>query len=250
MLLAVDIGNTNITLGVFDKDRLLKTFRLKTIVGKDYESELRALLQRFKVTSCAIGSVVTELTSVIKENCDKIFGLNSFVFTAQNSGVVIALDEPEQVGADRLINVCGVLDKYALPAIVVDIGTAITFDVVSKDKKFLGGAIMPGINLQFLVLNQYTSKLPLVEAGESEAAIGKDTKSAILSGVIRGIAGSVDGLVQQCEKELGEQVTLIATGGQSCLVADYLSRKFDVINPDLTLEGLRAAYLSSHVNLY
>lgn len=240
MLLAVDIGNTNITLGVFDKDCLVKTFRLETAIDKDYESELRALLQGFKIDYCAIGSVVSELTSVIKAGCDKVFGIDSFVFTAKNSEIAIALNEPEKIGADRLINACAVVDKYPLPAIVIDVGTAITFDVVSKEKKFLGGAIMPGINLQLQALNQYTSKLPLVEIGKSKSVIGENTESAILSGVIRGIAGSVDGLIQQCEKELGECVTVIATGGQCSLIAEYVSRKFDYINPDLTLEGLRS----------
>ncbi len=249
MLLAVDIGNTNITLGVFDEDCLVKTFRMDSDANIDYAIALSSLLKDYRIDSCAIVSVVQDLTQVVKSACDKLFGVDSFVFSIDNTDLKIALEEPNKVGADRLVNACAARN-YKLPAIVVDVGTAITFDIVSKDKEFLGGVIMPGLNLQLRALNQYTSKLPLVQAGESKFAVGNNTENAILSGVIRGAACAVEGLIRQCEDELGGCAAVIATGGQCSLIAEYMTRKFDVINPDLTLEGLKSAYLNSHVNLY
>ncbi|MCM1003390.1 MAG: type III pantothenate kinase [Candidatus Gastranaerophilales bacterium] len=249
MLLAVDIGNTNITLGVFDKDCLVETFRINSDINVDYNSVLDSLLKNYRIDSCAIVSVVQELTQVVKSACDMTFGVDSFLFSVDNTDLKIVLEEPNKIGADRLVNACAARN-YKLPAIVVDVGTAITFDIVSKDKEFLGGVIMPGLNLQLRALNQYTSKLPLVPAGESESAVGNNTENAILSGVIRGTACAVEGLIKQCEDELGGCAAIIATGGQCSLIAEYMTRKFDVINPDLTLEGLRSAYLNSHVNLY
>lgn len=238
MLLAVDIGNTNITLGIFDNDCLVGTFRLETDINQDYEKSLRGLLKGYSIDSCAIVSVVNELTLVFKASCDKLFGIDSALVSKDNIDLKIALKEPEKVGEDRLVNAYAALKKYPLPAIVVDIGTAITFDIVSENKEFLGGIIMPGLNLQFSALNNFTSKLPLVHVGISEKAIGDNTENAILSGVMRGTACALDGLINQCEAELGKQATVIATGGQCTLISEYMSRKFDFINPALTLEGL------------
>ncbi len=249
MLLAIDIGNTNITLGVFDGDCLINKSRIKTECA-DYKSQLQALCRTYAIDACAIVSVVDELTQSFKGLCDSVFGVNSFIFNYSNANLKIALPNPEKVGADRLVDACAVIEKYQLPVIIVDVGTAITVDVVSKDKEFLGGAIMPGVNLQFQALNQYTSKLPVVHAGISNAAIGKNTESAMLSGVMRGIAGAVEGLIKQCEFEIGENAAVIATGGQCSMITEYMGRKFDYINPDLTLDGLRLAYSNSHVNLY
>lgn len=250
MLLAVDIGNTNITLGIFDNDCLVRTFRLETDINQDYDKSLRGLLKGYSIDSCAIVSVVNELTLVFKASCDKLFGIDSALVSKDNIDLKIALKEPEKVGEDRLVNAYAALKKYPLPAIVVDIGTAITFDIVSENKEFLGGVIMSGLNLQFGALNQYTSKLPLVQADISPKAIGDNTRNAILSGVMRGTACAVEGLIKQCEAELGERAVVIATGGQCFAIAEYMSRKFDFINPDLTLEGLKRIYQNSHVNLY
>jgi len=131
---------------------------------------------------------------------------------------------------------------YSKPCIVVDFGTATSFDIVNRKGEFIGGVIAPGLNLQMKVLNKFTSKLPRIDVAKSDVAIGHNTTDAILSGVIRGSACLIDGLVEQCEEELGERATLIATGGYSSLICDYLKRPFDFINPTLTLEGLRFLY--------
>jgi type III pantothenate kinase len=154
----------------------------------------------------------------------------------------IKLKNPKEVGADRIANAIGAKEKYPLPAIVIDIGTATTFDIVSKKGDFLGGVIMPGLNLQFKSLSSNTSKLPRINAGISEKAIGDSTENALLSGIMRGSACAIEGLIHQCELELGERATVIATGGQSRLVSEYMLRSFDYIDSNLTLEGLKFLY--------
>ena len=131
---------------------------------------------------------------------------------------------------------------YSKPIIVVDLGTATTFDIVDKNGNFLGGVIMPGIKLQLNALSLNTSKLPKIEPDKSEIAIGNDTESAILSGVIRGSACAIEGLISQCEKELSEKAIIIATGVYCGLISKYMTREFDFVNPYLTLEGLRFLY--------
>ena len=251
MLLAADIGNTNITLGVFDNDTLAGTFRLesnKNMDSEDYEQLLSSMLEDFKITECAIASVVDELSHIFKTACDNSFGIKSFVFNPDSEkGLKIALDNPSEVGADRIANALAAKTLYPLPAIVVDIGTAASFDIVSKDGEFLGGVIMPGLNLQFKSLGTNTSKLPEIDAGLSERAIGKSTKTAIMSGVVRGSACAIEGLIHQCELELGEKATIIATGGHSSLISQYMFRSFDYINPILTLQGIRYLYKLNHL---
>lgn len=243
MLLTVDIGNTNITLGLFKGDKLIETFRLpsdKELPQGEYEVLLSKLFKTYNITDCIIGSVVEELSLVLKHSLDKVFNLDSQVLSYNSDhGLILDLKNPKEVGADRIANACGAIRLYRLPAIIVDIGTATTFDIVSSDAHFKGGVIMPGLNLQFKSLNLNTSKLPRIEAGISERAIGDSTESAILSGVIRGSACAIEGLIYQCELELGEKACIIATGGYSSLISKYMLRQFDYVNPSLTLEGLK-----------
>ena len=159
-----------------------------------------------------------------------------------NLVVQLKVKNPKEVGADRIANACGAKALYSKPAIIVDLGTATTFDIIDKNGDFIGGVIMPGLNLQFKALNNSTSKLPKIEADSVEKAIGDDTVNSILSGVIRGSACAIEGLISQCEKEIGEKATIVATGGYSTLIAKYMSREFDFINPCLTLEGLCYLY--------
>ena len=154
----------------------------------------------------------------------------------------LKLKNPSEAGADRIANACGAYVLYSKPAIIVDLGTATTFDIINKDGDFIGGVIMPGLNLQFRSLNNSTSKLPRIEANTVNKAIGDNTVDAILSGVIRGSACAIEGLISQCEEELGEKAVIIATGGYSGLISQYMNRSFDFVNPYLTLEGLRFLY--------
>ena len=246
MLLAVDIGNTSITLGVFENEVILETFRLasdKELPQEEYEILLHSLFKKYNIGDCIIASVVDELNRTIKNAVDNVFHINSFLLTNKsNLGIKLKLKNPSEAGADRIANACGAYVLYTKPAIIVDLGTATTFDIINSDGDFIGGVIMPGLNLQFRSLNNSTSKLPKIEAGTVDKAIGDCTHNAILSGVIRGSACAIEGLIGQCEKELGQKAVIIATGGYSELIAKYMTRKFDFVNPYLTLEGLRFLY--------
>ena len=246
MLLTSDIGNTSITLGLFEDDALVEEFRLasdKDLPLDEYEVLLKSLFKDFTIDDCIIASVVEELTSKFKKACDNVFGINSLVLSTEiNTGIKIKIDNPKEAGADRIANAVGAYVLYKRPVIVVDFGTATTFDIVNSNGEFIGGIISLGIMSQMKALNKFTSKLPRTDISISPSAIGHNTNDAILSGVIRGTASMIDGLVEQCEKELGENATLVATGGYSGLIANYLKRPFDFINPTLTLEGLRYLY--------
>jgi len=251
MLLTADIGNTSITLGLFDGDALVESFRLasdKDLSQEEYEVLLKTLCKPFNIDGCIIASVVDELSKKFKSAVDNVFKIESILLNSEcKTGVKIAIENPKEAGADRIANACGALMLYNRPCIVVDFGTATSFDIINQQGEFIGGIITPGLNLQMKVLNKFTSKLPKIDVAVANKAIGNNTSEAILSGVIRGSACMIDGLVEQCESELGKngvpiRATLVATGGYSGLISSYLKRPFDFINPTLTLEGLRFLY--------
>lgn len=246
MLLIADIGNTSIHLGLFDGDALVETFRLasdKDLSLEEYEVLVKTLCKPYDIEGCVIGSVVEKLSKKFKTAVDNVFKIDSLLVSAKcNTGVKINLKRPNEAGADRIANACAAFYLYQKPCIVVDFGTATSFDIVNAKGEFVGGAIAPGLNLQLQMLNKFTSKLPRIDVAKSTCAIGGCTTDAILSGVIRGCACMIDGLVEQCEEELGSKAVLVATGGYSSLIATYLKRPFDEINPTLTLDGLRLLY--------
>ncbi len=246
MLLTSDIGNTSITLGLFDNEALIEEFRLasdKDLSLEEYEVLLKSLFKDYSVKDCIISSVVDELTAKFKKAVDNVFKINSVLLSSKiNTGVKINIDNPEEAGADRIANAAGAYVLYKHPAIVVDFGTATTFDIINSNGEFIGGIISLGIMSQMKALNKFTSKLPRTDVSLCPNVIGHNTNDAILSGVIRGTASMIDGLIEQCEKELGEKAVIVATGGYSGLISNYLKRPFDFINPTLTLEGLRYLY--------
>ncbi len=249
MLLILDIGNTSITLGIYDGPDFVKELRLpsdKDMLQSEYEEIIDSLLKNFLITGCVIGSVVEELTQKVADAVRTLYSLEPLIVSnLVDTGVKICTDYPSQVGADRIANAVAVKDRYKLPVIVIDFGTATSFDVVNSKGEFIGGVIALGLNTQMKSLNKFTSKLPKTEVAISNKAIGSNTTDAILSGVIRGTACMIDGMVKQCEQELGEKATIVATGGYSGLIANYLSRPFDYINPTLTIDGLRLIYLKN-----
>lgn len=244
MLLTVDIGNSSINSAVFDGNNIVKHARINSDKSKTadyYLQKFKKEFQNIKITDCAIISVVNGLDYAIKEACDQIFGINSKVLNIHDAKEIkIKTEKPESVGMDRVANLYAVLNS-PLPAIVIDIGTAVTFDILSKDKEFIGGIIMPGLNMSLKALAEGTSKLTLINPDKSPNAIGTDTKTCILSGVIRGTACAIDGLLEQCIKELGECKTVILTGGQAELVSKYMHTKAK-INLNNTLEGIKILY--------
>ena len=247
MLLTADIGNTSITLGLFDDDKYVNEFRLasdKDLSKEEYEILLKSLFKDYKIDGCVIASVVEELSVKFKSAIDNVFQIESvFVDCGIELGIKILTEKPQEVGADRIANAVAASKLYSGAVIVIDFGTATSFDIVNSCHEFVGGVIAPGINTQMKCLKNATSKLPKTDVSISPSAIGHNTTEAILSGVIRGTACMVDGLVSQCEKELGEKATIVATGGYCGLIANYMTRPFDYVNSILTLEGLREIYL-------
>lgn len=246
MLLCVDIGNTNITSGVFDGDKFLKEYRFcsdKNLSVLEYENLFKELKSEFNITDIVMASVVIELTDIITHAISNVFGIKPFVLNSEtNTGIKIITDDIKEVGADRIANVSAIAGKYNKPVIIIDFGTATTFDIINSKNEFCGGIIIPGIRTQLNSLNFATSKLPKIEPDFCDKVIAHNTKDAILSGVIRAGACAIDGLIDQCEKELGSKVVIIATGGFSNLISKYMTHKIDFINPILTLEGLKQIY--------
>lgn len=246
MILVADIGNTSITVGVYQGDKLLSSWRLASD-KKRSEDEYGVLLLNFlqhsglheKLAGAAISSVVLPLTERIRVAIEKYLGVKVLVVNHKTKlGMDIAIDNPEEAGPDRIVNAFAASKLYPQPVIVVDFGTATTFDIVD-DNKFVGGMITAGIKIQADALSNFTSRLPNVKIEAPQNAIGKNTINAMLSGLVRGHSCMIDGMVEACEKELGTKATIVATGGYSPIISDNLKRPFDVINPELTLEGLR-----------
>lgn len=250
MLLAIDIGNTNIVLGVFRKERLEATWRIATDTRRmpdEYALAISSLLPmkgiaREEITDAALCSVVPPLTPVFEELCKKLFGMAPLVVgTGVKTGVRILYDNPRDVGADRVVDAAGAFRRYGGPAIVVDFGTATVFDAISKDGEYLGGAISPGVNVAAESLFLTTSQLRRVELVRPKTAIGKNTVHAMQSGLVLGYVGLVEGMVRRFKAELGGQAKVVATGGLAGLIAKETD-VLDVVDPDLTLFGLRCIY--------
>lgn len=250
MLLAVDIGNTNITLGVFDGDKLKITWRVATGIHRMADEYATLLLDLFdrrsispsQIKEAVVCSVVPPLIAVFEEVCRRYLGISPLVVQAGvKTGVRILLDNPREVGPDRIVNVAAAHHLYGGPLIVIDLGTAITFDTVSKEGDYLGGAIAPGIAIATEALFNRTAMLPRVELVRPRKAIGKNTITAMQSGIIFGYAALIEGMVNRIRRELKGEVKVIATGGYAELLAQE-TPVIQEVNPDLTLIGLRLIY--------
>ncbi len=251
MLLAIDIGNTNITLGVFEDAKLRATWRIATHINRmadEYAVLLQSLLQQqgldlTDITKLALCSVTPPLTTVFEELSERYLHTSPLVVgSGVKTGVRICMDNPREVGSDRIIDAAAAHHLYGGPVIIVDLGTATTFDTVSKEGDYLGGAIAPGINTAAESLFSRTAMLPRVELARPERAIGTSTIAAMQSGLVFGYVGLVEGIINRIQQELGEKAKVVATGGYAELIAKE-TKAIDVVNPDLTLIGLRLVYL-------
>ena len=247
MLLALDIGNTNITLGVFHGERLAATWRLSTDRSKmpDEYSVMLTQLLRLRdmsaedIDAVALCSVVPPLTPMFVELCRQFFDVEPLVVAAgTRTGIRILYDNPRDVGADRIVDAAAAMKLYGGPVIVVDMGTATVFDAVTADGDYLGGAIAPGMTIAHDALFSSTSQLRRVELVGPDAAIGRNTIHAIQSGIVLGYADLVRGMVARFDRELGGGATVVATGGMAHII-EKEAGVFDDVNPDLTLTGLR-----------
>ncbi len=250
MLLALDIGNTNITIGVFEGERLAATWRLSTDRSKmpdEYSIMLTQLLHLRNLSAqnihaAALCSVVPPLTPMFVELCRNYFNVEPLVVAAgTRTGIRILYDNPRDVGADRIVDAAAAMKLYGGPVIVVDIGTATVFDAVTADGDYLGGAIAPGMAIAADALFSSTSQLRRVELASPEKPIGRNTIHAIQSGIVLGYADLVRGMVARFDNELGGGSKVVATGGLAHII-EKEAGVFDDINPDLTLTGLRLIY--------
>ncbi len=247
MILVIDIGNSNITFGIFDGDELVKRFRAPSNFCApidDYLGLIKENMEGLKPEGIIIASVVTDFDYKFKFALDKAFGCESLVVTPKTPcNLGIKLDNPMEVGADRIANAVGVLEKFGKNAIVVDFGTATTFEVVTEKREFIGGLITTGLHMQLGALNAKTSKLPKIELYPPKRAVATNTVDAILSGIVLGNACMIDGMIKKFKAELApEEYIVVATGGFATFIDGYMRESFDYIMPDLTLEGLRAIY--------
>jgi type III pantothenate kinase len=246
MLLALDAGNTNVTIGIFEDGRLADNRRLRTVreqTSDEWGILLTSLLQYASLTPAdvdgmIISSVVPPLNGPLAEMAERYFGIEAMFVTAEtDTGLKILYDNPAEVGADRIVNSVAALHKYGGPCVIVDLGTAITFDAISANSEYLGGIISAGIGISAEALFSRTARLPLVDFKKPARVIGTNTVASMQSGLYYGALGAIDGMLERLMEELGPDTRAIATGGHAGLIAGG-SRYLRHVDENLTLEGL------------
>ena len=254
MLLAIDIGNTNISFGFFPSakrsrctdicskknDKIIKTFDLPT---KQYSfNKFCRKTGSIKITDILISSVVPKLTNLLLSDCKKLLNKRPYII-GKDLQVPIPnhYRNPNQVGQDRLVNAYAGAEFYGTPLIVIDFGTAITFDIISKKGAYQGGIILPGLLISLEALNSRTALLPKIKLATAKGLIGKDTKNSMLSGMIYGFAAMTEGLIVKLKKKLGRGTKVIVTGGNSNLISKYCPN-INYTDPLLTLKGINLIY--------
>ena len=251
MILAADIGNSNTTLGLFSGESLVHRWRLSTLTSAtadDLGISMRTLLSSNGVSLSDIdaiiyASVVPPLAEPFEKMCQRYIGMKPLkVAPGVKTGIDIRYENPREVGADRIANAVAVQSQYGGPSIVVDFGTATTFDVVSADGDYAGGAILPGVGLSTEALFEHAARLPRIDLSRPIRAVGRNTVESMRAGIIYGFAGSIDAVVARIEGEIGAARRIIATGGWAGLIAPECQR-VDEVDPNLTLEGLRIIYM-------
>ena len=237
MLLAIDIGNSNINLGVVEGKRLLERFAIPT-AQESYSRQLKRIFSRYKADQAIICSVVPEATRRLKSAL-RSFIARDILVAGEDFPVPLknCYRKPAQVGQDRLVNAFAGVLTYQAPLIVVDFGTAVTFDVVSAQQEYLGGMIFPGLNISLDALGERAALLPRVKLGRPKEFIGRDTQNSILSGLVYGISALVDEMIDKIKQEIGNKSAVIFTGGDAALISGYCRQKHK-LDPELTLKGL------------
>lgn len=253
MVITIDIGNTNACIGVYHNDQRILSTRIKTDREKtamEYAVLLKDVLdvygvQRSEVAGVALSSVVPVLTTTLTGAIELLFNLKPLVITpAVNTGLILKIDEPASCGADLICTAVGAAEKYPLPAIVIDLGTATKITVIDRERGFCGGAIIPGVMVSLDALGKGTALLPSISVSGKVPVIGTNTVDCMLSGSILGTASMLDGMVERYQKELGEPCTIVACGGLSSTVVPYCCKKM-ILDQDLLLDGLYAVYQRS-----
>lgn len=254
MLLAIDVGNSNTVLGLFAGDRLLHDWRIRTNVDYTVDEYGMLILNLYKtakisskteesINGIIISCVAPSMLNILEPLCEKYFHIKPLIVgPGVKTGMPIFYDNPKEVGADRIVNAVAAREKYKNDIIIVDFGTATTFDYVSKNGDYEGGCIAPGIVISSEALFERTAKLPRVEFSKPKTIIAKDTVSSIQAGIMYGYAGLVDGIVGRMKTETNSNPTVVATGGLARIIAPE-TKTIDTVDDMLTLEGLQIIYL-------
>lgn len=247
MLLAIDVGNTNTVLGLYDNEKLIQNWRIKTDTNSTADELILTynglLKDQPKVTGISLCSTVPSVLREMRWMLERYFpdAKTVIIEPGTKTGVPIITDNPKEVGADRIANSLAVFERHGGPSVVVDFGTSTNFDVVSEKGEFLGGALAPGIEISLEALANRAAQLRKVEFVKPRSVIGKNTVEALQSGALYGFAGQVDGILQRIIAEIGPLKAIVATGGLAPLVVEE-SSTITHHEPDLTLEGLRLVF--------
>ena len=250
MLLVIDVGNTNIVLGIFDGKTLVDHWRISTDrlrTTDEYGVLIRNLFylnnaNAEEIDAIIISSVVPPVMPTLERMCQRYFGIAPLIIgPGVKTGMDIKYDNPREVGADRIVNAVAAYELYGGPVIIIDFGTATTFCAVDKKGDYLGGAICPGIGISTDALVQRTAKLPRIEVRRTGKVICRNTVESMQAGVYYGFVGQVDGIVARMRRELGGKAQVGATGGLAVVIAPA-TKSIDIVEPMLTLEGLRIIY--------
>ncbi len=250
MLLAIDVGNTHTVLGIYDGARLVAEYRVSSATART-EDEFGLIVKLFcenagiatsAVDGIGISSVVPNLTDVVVKMSEKYFQIKPLVISAAlDFGIRVLYDDPASVGADRLCNAVAGFTKYGGPLIIIDFGTATTYDVVSRNGEYLGGVIAPGIETAAANLHRQAAKLPKVELKFPEKVVGTDTVASMQSGILYGSVDAMEGMIRRIKDVVGQEAKVIVTGGYSKLIKEH-SQSIDYWEPSLVLDGMRMIY--------
>lgn len=250
LIFVFDVGNTNIVLGVYDREELKHHWRIETNRSKT-EDEFGMIIKNLfnhanlsfsDIDGIIISSVVPPIMFSLERMCQKYFHIKPLVVgPGIKTGLNIKYENPREVGADRIVNAVAAIHEYGSPLIIVDFGTATTYCYIDEHKQYMGGAIAPGINISTEALYTRAAKLPRIEIARPEGVVGKNTVAAMQAGILYGYVGQVEGIVKRMKDQSKEKPTVIATGGLSNLIAQE-SNVIDIVDPFLTLKGLQIIY--------
>lgn len=252
MLLVIDVGNTNTVLGLYDGEHLIHDWRIRTVVDHTIDEYGMLIYNLYKtsriparriIKDIIISCVVPPMLNILEPLCEKYFSVKPLIVgPGIKTGMPIFYDNPKEVGADRIVNAVAGFEKYRQDLIIVDFGTATTFDYVSKKGEYMGGCISPGIMISSEALFERAAKLPRVELSKPKSVVGKDTVSSMQAGIMYGYAGLVDGICERIKTEVRSDPLVLGTGGLARIVAPE-TKSIKVVDDMLTLEGLRIIYL-------
>lgn len=250
LIFVFDVGNTNMVLGVYDKEELIHHWRIETNRYKtedEYGIIIKSLfehagLELSQIEGIIISSVVPPIMLALERMCQRYFNVKPLIVgPGIKTGLDIKYENPREVGADRIVNAVAAIHEYGSPLIIVDFGTATTYCYINEHKQYMGGAIAPGINISTEALYQKAAKLPRIEIAAPEGVVGKNTVAAMQAGILYGYVGQVEEIVKRMKAQSKEKPMVIATGGLSSLIAKEAT-VIDIVDPYLTLKGLQLIY--------